>query len=224
MQDNLCVKAYQLLQAAYNLPPVKVFLLKKIPAGAGLGGGSSDAAFMLKMLNELFNLKISNDQLKQYAAQLGSDCSFFLENKPCFVAGRGDVMKPSAINLSGYHIVVVHPNVFVNTSWAYQELAANRKKTGSLNSFSETKKSDSVNSIGVAVNNPIEKWNQYLKNDFEAVVFHQHPEIESIKDHLYEKGALYASMSGSGSAVYGIFREEIETDFYPEFKIFSGKL
>lgn len=194
--DNLCIKAWQLLQKDFpSLPRVKVHLLKNIPMGAGLGGGSADAAFMLRLLNDKFRLGLSTVQLLHYAGKLGSDCPFFILNQPCVATGRGEVLKPVQINLSGYQLVLVSPGIHVSTGWAFSQLAF---PGGSKNPVD----------LETIVLQPAAAWKQYLYNDFEPVVFAAYPALQSIKDHLYELGALYASMSGSGSTVFGIFSGE----------------
>jgi len=180
--DNLCVKAYRLL----NAPPAKIHLHKIIPMGAGLGGGSSDAAWTLRLLNDVFGLKLSKDDLKKYAAKIGSDCAFFIDDGPMIGTGRGEVLTPARISLEGKFIVIVKPDVHVSTAEAYAGI-----KPGSKHS-----------DIG---NIPIEAWKTSLMNDFEETIFEKFPVIRLIKEQLYTAGAVYASMSGSGSAVYGIF-------------------
>lgn len=213
-EENLCIKAYRLLQQNFDLPNVKMCLLKNIPAGAGLGGGSSDGAFTLKLLNDIFSLNLSSAELKSLSTQLGSDCSFFIENKPCFVSGRGDQLQLIDLDLTAFHIVLVHPNISINTKWAYEQLAFTRKKIN-----------DQSGSLSQLIKNPIQRWKEILFNDFEEVVFLHHPEIALIKQQFYDNGAIYASMSGSGSAVYGIFEHEpMNLSFKREWKIFSGKL
>jgi 4-diphosphocytidyl-2-C-methyl-D-erythritol kinase len=176
--DNLCVKAYQLLKA----PPAKIHLHKIIPTGAGLGGGSSDAAWTLRLLNDVFDLKHSKEKLKEYAATLGSDCSFFIDDIPMIGKGRGEVLSPSTISLKGKFIVIITPDVHVSTADAYAGIIPGGRK---------------VEWEGVML--------EELKNDFEETIFKKFPEIRSIKEELYKAGAEYASMSGSGSSVYGIF-------------------
>ncbi len=191
--DNLCVKAYQLLKKDFpDLPQVKIHLHKTIPMGAGLGGGSADGAFMLKLINDKFNLHISDYDLLKYAEQLGSDCPFFILNKPCFATGRGEILEEINLNLKGYKIVLVHPGIHINTAWA----------------FSKIKPSFPLNSIKEIIQQPNSTWKEELKNDFEEPVFSQYPEIKKIKDNLYNMGAVYSSMTGSGSAVFGIFEKE----------------
>ncbi len=190
-ENNLVVKTYKLLQEDFKLPPVKLHLHKIIPFGAGLGGGSSDAAFTLKMLNDYFNLKISSEKLQQYAAQLGADCPFFIENKPVFATGTGDQFQTVNLDLSAYKIVIVKPGVSVSTPDAFKNITPQ-------------KPSFNLKEIETLA---IEEWRNVIKNDFEKSVFKFYPEIEKLKHTLYEMGAVYASMSGSGSALFGVFRE-----------------
>lgn len=187
--DNLCKKAYELMQQEYGLPAVNMHLLKQIPTAAGLGGGSSDAAHTLLMLNELFNLKITTTELEKLAARLGSDCSFFIRNKPTYAHGRGELFEPVDLDFSGKHIMLVKPDIHISTAEAYGLVKPNAKRP-SLREISQQALSD---------------WKDFLINDFERPIFEKYPEIREIKELLYEMGALYASMSGSGSAVYGIF-------------------
>ncbi len=195
--DNLCVKAYHLLKKDFpQLPVVKIHLHKAIPMGAGLGGGSADAAFMIKMLNAAFNLNLSTPQLLNYSLQLGSDCPFFIINKPCFATGRGELLEEVSVDLSMYKIVLINPGIHINTGWAFSKL---------------TKVSDGFNPSDT-LSQPIETWKADLKNDFEAPVFAAHPQIKTIKEDLYSRGAIYAAMSGSGSTVFGIFDKSIDTD------------
>lgn len=186
---NLCVKAYELLKAKYYLPPVYMHLHKVLPAGGGLGGGSSDAAFTLKLLNEIFELRLTEKSLFEYALQLGSDCPFFLLNKACFAYGRGEELKPAGLSLKGYYIKLVLPGICVSTSDAFKMVMPNVAETD----------------LTKAVTQPISEWKHILKNVFEIPVFSKHPELKNIKENLYEEGALYASMSGSGSTMFGIF-------------------
>lgn len=195
-EDNICVKAYQLMQKIYAFPPVKMMLLKNIPTGAGLGGGSADGAFTLKMLNDFFALQIEDVELKQLALQLGSDCPYFIQNKPLLVTGKGERLEPIDISLAGYYLMIVYPAVSINTAWAFHEYAT------AANTVSGDDKSAAFIS---QILQPPEQWQQFLVNDFEAVIAGKYPQIDQIKKLLYKAGALYASMSGSGSAVYGIF-------------------
>ena len=192
--DNLCVKAYRLLQHDFpRFPPVSVHLHKAIPMGAGLGGGSADAAFMLRLLNDKFQLALSDDQLIGYALQLGSDCPFFIINKPCFATGRGEKMQAIALDLSAYQFILLNPGIHVNTGWAFSKIVPAIPAKSSRDIVAQ----------------PIESWKAELKNDFEEAVFAEYPEIKRIRDELYGRGAVYAAMSGSGSTVFGIFEKRI---------------
>ena len=196
-QNNLCIKAYELLKKDFlSLPPVQMHLHKTIPMGAGLGGGSSDAAFTLKLLNEKFKLGISQTQLIKYALQLGSDCPFFIINKPCYATGRGEILEPVDLYLSAYKFAIVNPGIHINTSWAFAQL--------NIDSSGRPKRIDSKSII----QQPISTWKDELKNDFEEPVFKEFPEIENIKQMFYKAGAVYASMTGSGSSVFGIFNKD----------------
>mgnify|MGYP003424211440 FL=1 len=189
-EHNLVVKAYKLLDSLYNLPPIEINLLKHIPSGAGLGGGSADAAFMLCMLNQHFQLNIPNEQLEVYAAQLGADCAFFVENKPTFAEGIGNIFSPIELSLKGYKLLLVKPDIFVSTRDAFAQIKPKRP-TISLKEVAKM---------------PIEAWKTYMVNDFEESVFPQFPAIADIKAKLYDMGAIYASMSGSGSSVFALFK------------------
>lgn len=189
-ENNLCNKAYDLLKKDYpQLPFVKMHLHKAIPIGAGLGGGSSDAAFTLKLLNEKFLMQLSVSQLSKYALQLGSDCPFFLLNTPCFATGRGEVIEPVELNLSSYKIILINPGIHVDTAGAYSKI----------------KPAEPGKSIREIIKQPIQSWAGELINNFELPVFESYPEIKEIKNILYKSGAIYASLTGSGSSVYGIF-------------------
>jgi 4-diphosphocytidyl-2-C-methyl-D-erythritol kinase len=201
--DNLCVKAYHLVKKYFpQLPPVKIHLHKAIPMGAGVGGGSADAAFMLKLLNDKFKLLISTEQLMNYALQLGSDCPFFIINKPCFATGRGEVLEAVPVDLSAYKIVLINPGIHVNTGWAFTQLG------GILQQPNRHQKS-----VKDIIYQPIETWKADLANDFETPVFTAHPQIKELKESLYHQGAIYAAMSGSGSSVFGIFDKSVEPVF-----------
>jgi len=192
-QNNLCIKAYHLLKKdTPHLPAIQMHLHKAIPMGAGLGGGSADGAFTLKLLNKKFDLKLTEKQLSDYSLQLGSDCPFFIINKPCYATGRGGNLKKIDLDLNNYKIVIVHPAIHISTAWA----------------FANIKPLKPVKSIKQIIQQSITTWKDELINDFENPVFAKYPEIKKIKDALYDSGAIYASMSGSGSAVYGIFRKE----------------
>jgi 4-diphosphocytidyl-2-C-methyl-D-erythritol kinase len=205
--NNLCVKAYHILKKDFpDLPSVKMHLHKCIPMGAGLGGGSSDGAAALKLLNEKFNLGCSRDQLMEYALQLGSDCPFFIWDQPCYATGRGENLSPLDFSLEAYKIIIIHPGIHVSTAQAFKEL--NRDINYSFEGEDLTE----------IIRKPISTWRSQLINDFQQPVIKSHPEIGKIIDELYMHGAFYASLSGSGSAVYGIF----EKDAKPVFDLPSG--
>ncbi len=190
---NLCVKAWRLLKKDFpGLPHMQMHLHKVIPSGAGLGGGSADASFLLKLLNEKFKLGLSTPQLINYSASLGSDCPFFILNKPCFAKGRGELLEEIEIGLLPYKFVIVNPGIHIDTGRA----------------FLNTKPAIPERSLMQIIKGPIEKWKDALVNDFEKFVFKEYREIVDIKDELYLTGAIYASLSGSGSSVYGIFPRE----------------
>lgn len=199
--DNLVEKAYKLLDEIYTLPSVNVELIKNIPIGAGLGGGSSDAAFMLVALRDLFQLNIDDDDLEIFAAKLGADCPFFIKNKPIYATGIGNVFSPVDITLNNYHIMLVKPSIHVSTAEAY----------------SGVKPQETDLYLPNLVKMPVDEWKHNIFNDFEKGVFIQYPEIKLIKELLYDSGALYASMSGSGSSVFGLYR-----DSPPELKEFRN--
>lgn len=189
--DNLCMKAYRLLQEEFGIPPVEILLRKNIPFGAGLGGGSSDAAFTLKMLNDMFSLGLSVDDLEQRAARLGADCAFFIQNRPAYATGIGDQLEPLDIDLSSYRIVIeIPPNEHVSTREAYAGLHLQGGNRPDLRQ---------------AVRQPVAQWRDIIVNDFEASVFPAHPAIAALKEDMYRRGALYACMTGSGAAVFGLF-------------------
>lgn len=194
-EDNLVVKAYKLLKKDYpGLLPVDIHMHKHIPAGAGLGGGSSDAACMIKLLNDKFSLGLSTERMEEYAVKLGADCAFFIRNKPVFATGIGNLFEPVELSLKGYHIILIKPDIFVSTRDAFAEIKPVRPAV----------------SLKEIVKQPMETWKHSMKNDFEDSVFKKFPEIAAIKDELYDLGAVYAAMSGSGSSVYGIFKAPIE--------------
>jgi 4-diphosphocytidyl-2-C-methyl-D-erythritol kinase len=195
--NNLCIKAYHLLKNKYpTLPSIKLHLHKSIPMGAGLGGGSADAAFTLDLLNHKFNLGISQEELMDYALTLGSDCPFFLVNKPCLAFGRGEKIQEINLTLSQYALVVINPGIHINTGMAFSKLVLQQEQKDLMN----------------AILNPISTWKETVTNDFETPVFKTYPEIGALKESLYNNGALYASMSGSGSTVYGIFKEKVDLE------------
>ncbi len=171
-----------------------IYIRKQIPFGAGLGGGSSDAAYVIKGLNELFDLKISLNRQKELAGILGSDCPFFIENKTQIATGRGEILKNFELDLSNYRLLVIKPSIHINTATAYSGVTISGVSGKLSNQLQE----------------PIQNWKSLIKNDFEPHIFKLHPQLQQIKDELYKSGALYASMSGSGSAIYGIFTNKIE--------------
>lgn len=192
--DNLIMKAYRLLAADYDIPKVDIYLEKIIPFGAGLGGGSSDAAFTLKALNQLFSLNLSIETLELYAAKLGADCPFFIQDKPVYATGIGNLFEPINLSLKGTFMVLIKPNVHISTKEAYSLIKP--KKTSI--------------SVKEKIKQPIETWKDSIYNDFEYSVFPQHPIVQDIKEKLYTNGAVYASMSGSGSSVFGLFDHKVD--------------
>jgi len=210
-EDNLVVKAYLLLDKEFNLPPVDIHLYKHIPSGAGLGGGSSDAAFMLKLLNERFELKLTDEKLEEYAATLGADCAFFIKNTPTYAEGIGNIFSPLSLSLKGYQILLVKPDIFVSTREA----------------FSLVRPHEPEYSLKEIITHPVNEWKEQMVNDFEASVFPQYPVIGEIKEELYKNGAIYAAMSGSGSSVFGLFAPDItipDINFGERSFVFKGKL
>lgn len=200
--DNLVVKAYKILAADHKLPKVEMSLYKNIPTGAGLGGGSADAAFALKMLNEIACLNLSDEQLEAYAARIGADCAFFIKNTPAYATGIGNILSPTVCSISGYHLVLVKPDIHISTKEAYSLVTPAAAETP-LTEIAEL---------------AVEEWKGKMKNDFEKSVFANHPQMKKIKEELYNMGAVYASMSGSGSAFFGLFTgqqniEDIEEKF-----------
>jgi 4-diphosphocytidyl-2-C-methyl-D-erythritol kinase len=191
-EDNLCIKGYHLIGRDHKLPPLNIHLHKNIPIGAGLGGGSADAAFFIKLINTQFNLGLTTDQMLDYARQLGADCAFFIENKPVFAFEKGDQFETIRLDLSRYHLVLVMPPAHVSTSEAYRGV----------------KPAEIKDSLYELITEPVKNWKHFIKNDFEESVFKNHPVIRGVKAALYEAGALYASMSGSGASVFGIFNEK----------------
>ena len=207
--DNLCLRAYQLIRSGFHIPQVRIHLHKMIPPGAGLGGGSSDAASAIKLLNDLFSLAMTPSQMMDYAGELGSDCPFFIGNKPVFASGRGDQFEPIDLNLAGYSIAIVIPPVHINTSDAYKQIIVKKP----------------VESLRYILKTDPGEWKNRLVNDFEDPVFKRYPGIGEIKDKLYSAGAVYSSMSGSGSAVFGLFDQPLpDLNSFPDCIIWTGKL
>lgn len=191
-KDNIVVKAYELIRSKHNFPAQDIHLHKNIPFGAGLGGGSANAAYMIKLLNKKFSLGMSGKEMENEVKKLGSDCAFFIENKPAFADEKGDRLKPIEIDLSGYHILLIKPNIHISTPEAYANIIPKQPKT----------------SLKVLIRQPIETWRSTIKNDFEESIFPNHPLLAEIKNELYEQGAIYAAMSGSGSSMFGLFKNE----------------
>lgn len=204
-EKNLVVRAYLMLAADFQLPPVDIYLYKHIPSGAGLGGGSADAAFMLCLLNEMFGLQLSEERLISYASRLGADCAFFVHRRPTFATGIGDIFTSIDLDLKGWQIVIVKPDIFVSTPEAFRGITPQRPQRSLLDIVKE----------------PVETWRLSMLNDFEESIFPHHPRIAAIKQQLYDSGAVYAAMSGSGSSVYGLYEEGSpvpkEQDFPEDF-------
>lgn len=204
--ENLCLKAYDLLLKDFQLPALSIHLHKQIPIGAGLGGGSSDAAFFVKLLNEKFGLGLSVVQMQEYVRKLGADCAFFISNEPVFANGKGDQFTSIDLDLSAYSIVLVMPPVHVSTGEAYRGVKPHTPEISLLD----------------LVSLPVSEWKGKIKNDFEDSIFKTHSLIRGVKASLYESGALYAAMSGSGSAVYGIFDSRPALlNFGEDFKVYN---
>lgn len=210
--DNLVVKAVRLLRSeGYVFPPVEIWLTKRIPSGAGLGGGSSDAAFMLTMLNRLFTLGISHTRLEELAARLGADCAVFIRNRPVYATGIGNILTPLSLSLSGYTLVVVKPDIFISTREAFRGITPCPPDVTLLHK----------------VKAPVAQWKELITNDFEAGIFSLHPELKALKERLYRLGATYAAMSGSGSALYALFTDRADTltaDDFPGCFFFKTRL
>ena len=206
--DNLVVKAYCLLNSRYPLPAVDIHLWKVIPFKAGLGGGSSDAAFALTLLNELAGLNRPLDELEELAAQIGADCPFFIRNRPVMARGIGNEFSPVDVSLKGYHICIVKPSAEVSTKEAYGGIVPREPACSVAN---------------IVANHPVGEWRGLLTNDFETPVFKFYPEIKQIKNNLYSRGAVYASMTGSGSAVFGLFANAVDLrDHFPGCVVWGG--
>jgi 4-diphosphocytidyl-2-C-methyl-D-erythritol kinase len=189
--DNLVMKAVRLLEKDFDLPKIAIYLRKQIPFGAGLGGGSADAAFMLKLLNDWAGLNLSVEQLERYAGRLGADCPFFIRNTPVLAEGTGDIFTPVEISLKGYYLVIAKPDIHVSTQEAYAGITP--------------KHPDSR--LSEIIRMPVGEWKGRMVNDFEEGIFARHPILGEIKQMLYDRGAIYASMSGSGSSLFGIFEK-----------------
>jgi 4-diphosphocytidyl-2-C-methyl-D-erythritol kinase len=210
--QNLVVKAWNLMNQRYHIPPVEIHLHKIIPVGAGLGGGSADAAFMLKGLNEYFQCGASVCELEYMASTLGSDCAFFIQNSPAFATGRGEIIEPLTVNLKDYQLLLVNPSIHVSTKDAYSGIKPTLPKTP----------------LKEILNKNIKDWQKLIINNFEKTTFAKFPEIGWIKSNLIKEGAVYSSMSGSGSTVFGIFESTVNLDkikeHYSDFFIWNGKI
>lgn len=207
-ENNLVMKALRLMRKYYDFPTVEVHLLKKIPFGAGIGGGSADAAFMLKLLNETFDLGVSDKELVSLAVQLGADCPFFIFNRPMFATGIGEELKDVNFSLKAYTLVLIKPDVHIPTKDAFVNIKPVQPSCSLLD----------------LIQLPIEDWKGKIVNDFETSIFPKYPLIKEIKESLYERGALYASMTGSGSSVFGIFKNEVKDleNLYPDCFVWQG--
>ena len=192
--DNICLKAFQTLQKDFNLPHQQIVLLKNIPVGAGLGGGSADAAFLIKLINQKFELGLTEEQMEAYARPLGADCAFFIKNKPTYAFAKGDEFEDLSVDLSKYYLVLVKPPVHVSTAQAYSNINVKQPST----------------SLKDLIHLPLQDWQAHIFNDFEPSVFAKYPQIDEIKTKLYQAGAKFALMSGSGSSVFAIFEKEVK--------------
>jgi 4-diphosphocytidyl-2-C-methyl-D-erythritol kinase len=209
-EDNLCIRAFNLLKQDHpQLPEINMHLHKTIPPGAGLGGGSADAAFTLQVLNTKFNLAVPGKKMMKYALQLGSDCPFFLINKPCLGTGRGEVLQPVNVSLPGYKILLINPGIHINTGEAFRQITP----------IVPAKKIKDI------IQQPVETWKAELVNDFEKIIFNNYPLLKKIKEDLYENGAIYSAMSGSGSTLFGIFNKDFPVNYPAEpayfYKLFD---
>jgi 4-diphosphocytidyl-2-C-methyl-D-erythritol kinase len=193
-QENLVVKAYNLIAQDFQIPRIHIHLHKRIPSQAGLGGGSSDAAYMIRLLDERFRLNIGNAEMERYAARLGADCAFFIKSQPTYAEGIGEILTPIDLNLKGWYIAIVRPAIPVSTKEAFSLITPHHPEKNCRD----------------IVMQPVETWHNELTNDFEQSVFALHPEIGAIKQRLYDLGAVYAAMTGSGSSLYGLFRKPID--------------
>ncbi len=209
-KQNLCWKAYELLQKNHSLPPIQMHLHKVIPMGAGLGGGSADAAFTLKILNTSFGLKLPDETLQNYARQLGSDCAFFIKNQPALAREKGDVLEDISLDLAGFYVMLVYPNLSISTAQAYAGVTPRQPDQ----------------ELRTVLAQDVSTWKDQLVNDFEASLFPKYPALPALKNQLYAMGAVYAAMTGSGSAVFGLFSEkQAENVPFPEgYSIWQGAL
>lgn len=209
LDSNLCVRAYQLLNQSFDLPPVRIHLHKIVPIGAGLGGGSADAAFTLRLLNERFNLALTTAELEDYARQLGSDCAFFIQNHPVYCVEKGDQFEEIDLSLKGYSLVLIYPNLAISTAEAYAGVRPRRPSVP----------------LRTLLQEPLATWRYTVENHFEEGLFRTYPQLDEIKQQLYASGALYASMSGSGSTLYGIFEQPpVLPAEFQSFQVWQGVL
>ena len=209
VESNIIYKAWKLLRDTHQIPPIEIKLFKGIPIGSGLGGGSSDASFLIKYLNEYFDLGLSTEVLLQFAEKLGSDCPFFIKNTATLIQGRGEILKKLDLSLKGKYIVIVCPEVQVSTKEAFQEIQPSKSKT----------------ELSEAISLPIDQWQGKLVNDFESLILKKHPILKEIKILLKKKGALYTSLTGSGAAIYGIFDHTINVkNIFPDYFVGDGIL
>lgn len=208
-ETNLCLKAYHLIKQDFNISPVMIHLHKVIPIGAGLGGGSADGAFTIKTLNNLFELHLTLEQMENYARKLGSDCAFFIQNQPKYCFGKGDQFEEIPLNLSGKFTVLINPNIHISTAEAYSGVMPRKPEID----------------LREILQNPVNQWTNVVKNDFENHLLPKYPAITILKEKLYAHGAAYASMTGSGSTVFGIFEEEIDLkENFAEYLVWQGKM
>lgn len=198
LENNICYKAYQLIKKRMpNITALRMHLHKNIPLGAGLGGGSADGAFTLQLLNNILQLNLSEEILLQMALKLGSDCPFFIKNKPCYAEGRGEILKEINLNLKGYYLIIVNPRIHISTADLFSMITPQKPKYD----------------LKEIVALPLQEWKTQITNDFEEPVFNLYPQIKSIKDTLYAHGASYASLTGTGSTVYGFFKKDVQIIF-----------
>ncbi len=248
-ETNLCLKAYHLVKQTFDIPPVMIHLHKVVPIGAGMGGGSADCAFTIKTLNELFELHLTNEQMENYARQLGSDCAFFVQNRPQYCFGKGDEFSEINLDLSGKYIVLVNPNIHISTAEAYSGVKpvkvryltrsvgrpspspVERGVTYLQNSPLHGRGAGATDASGEVLNlkeilqKPVNQWVAVVKNDFESHLLPKYPILANIKNALYTHGAEYACMTGSGSTVFGIFAREIDLkETFAEYSVWQGKM
>ena len=190
---DICIKLTEMLRDLFSFPALRIHIHKNIPSGAGLGGGSSDAAFLLKSLNSRYSFELNQSQLEELASRIGSDCPFFIKNNPCLVTGKGEVLQEIHLSLKGYYLILIYPGTQVSTAEAYREIIP----------------SDKSPNLRELAREPVNQWKYLISNQFEDSVFRSYPPLSEIRKELYSMGALYASMTGSGSAIYGLFSSEV---------------